>query len=96
MMIKSWVPLIFSFDAYQANTLAESVGERVQDVHSWAKPLCQPFIAPATLIELADDSLKCGQNLDRRLAGFELGDKGMCEKVMLCVVFVTFQGTIEN
>jgi len=34
--------------------------------------------------------------LGRRVAGLELGDEGMGEKVILCVVVVTFQGGIEN
>ena len=39
MMIKSCVLSVFLSGAHQADTLAQSIGERVQDVHGWVEPL---------------------------------------------------------
>jgi hypothetical protein len=48
------------------------------------------------LIELLDLLLKDVKNCTRRLAVLELGSEWVREKVLLCALFVRFQGIIEK
>jgi len=48
------------------------------------------------LIEFLYALLKYGKNGAGRLAGLELSCEWMGKKIVLCVLFVGFQGIIEN
>jgi len=81
---------------YQTNAFPECLRERIQDIHGWIEPVCQPLVAAPRTIEVLDLLLKHGENGGWRIAGLELGGEWMGEKIFLCLFFVRFQGIIEN
>ena len=83
-------------DSYQANTRSNSLREGVEDIDCWVQPPCQPVISGLRLIEVVDLLLKYSENGGRRIAGLELSCERMREKVLLCLLFVHFQGIVEN
>ena len=80
---------------YHTNSLSKCLRERIQDIHGWIEPICQPLIAASSSIEVLDLLLKHGENGGWRVAGLELGCEWMGEEIFLCLFFVFFQGIIE-
>ena len=83
-------------EAYQANTLPEGPRERKEDIHGRVEPFCQVFLAGSGLIELLDLLLKQGENGGGRVAGLKLGCERMCKEVLFRMIFVHFEGIIEE
>jgi hypothetical protein len=65
----------------------------MENVHSGVQPL---HIAALRLIEFLDLLLKHGENAPRRIAGLEPVSERVLKKIVLCALFVRFQGIIEN
>jgi hypothetical protein len=65
----------------------------MKDVDSWVQPL---HVSALRLIELLDLLLKHGKNAASRIAGFEPVSERVCEKIILCALFVRFHCMIEN
>ena len=57
---------------------------------------CPPVIGVSGLIELVDWLLKDGEDCVRGITGLELCGEWMRKEVLLCALFVCFQGAIEN
>jgi hypothetical protein len=68
----------------------------MKDLHSWIQPPRPPFISALRLIELLHLPLKDVENAAGRVAALELGSEWVGEKIVLCALFVRFQGVIEN
>ncbi len=85
-----------SVETYQADALSKGGRKRAQDVHSWVQPLCQSLVVAASLVEFSNLILKHGKDGASRVACLQLGGKWMCDKVFLGLLFIRFQGSIEN
>ena len=68
----------------------------MDDLHSWIQPPRPPFISALRLIELLDLLSKDVENATRGVAVLELGGEWVFEKILFCVLFVRFQGVIED
>ena len=60
------------------------------------EPFCQPIIAGLRSIGFLHLLLEYDENGARRLAGLELGREWMGKKIVFRLLFVDFQGVIEN
>lgn len=81
-------------EAYHTNALPKCPGERIQDIHGWAKLFRQPLFAAS--IDVLDLLSKHVKNGGWRVAGLELGGEWMGKKILRCLFFVRFQGIIEH
>jgi hypothetical protein len=69
--------LTSSHVAYQANTLPKRLGEGIEDIDSWIKPLCPSIIGTSGLTWPLDLLMKDGENIGWRVAVLELGGEWM-------------------
>jgi len=83
-------------ETYQANSLSKSLGEDIENVDGRVKPFCQPIIVNSGSIEFLYLLLKHIENGAGRLASLELACEWMGKKVVLCLLFVGFQGVAKN
>ena len=68
----------------------------MKNLYCWIKPPRPGFISALRLIELLDLVLKESENAVSRIAAFELVSERVREKILLCTLFVCFQGIIED
>jgi hypothetical protein len=68
----------------------------MENIHCWVEPPCQVFVVVSRLIEVLDLLVKQGKNGARRVAGLELGGEWVRKEVLLCLLFVCFQGMAKN
>jgi signal transduction histidine kinase len=83
-------------EAYQANTLAKSRREGIQDVHGRVEPLRPPLIIDSRLTEILDLLLKDCEDGAGGITRLELCGERMCKEVLLCALFIRFQGVIDD
>ena len=83
---------------YRAGAIANSRGKCTEDIDGRIEPLFGPSIATPRLNKLLKLVIffQNGENGTGRVAGFELGSQLMREKVILRLLFVTMQSSIEN
>ena len=81
---------------YHTDTPRDGSRKRAQDVHSRAQPLCQSFIATVKFVKFSDLVLEESEDSGSRATGLQLGGKGMCEKVGLCLPLIGLQGSPEH
>ena len=55
-------------ETYQTDAARDSSRKCVQDIHSWVEPLCQSFVATASLVEFVNLILKDSKNGGGRVA----------------------------
>ena len=85
-------------ETYQAGTLSKSLREGIDYIDGRIEPFCQPIIAgskpkPIQFLYLL---LEYDENGARRLAGLELGREWMGKEIVFGLLFVDFQGVIED
>lgn len=68
----------------------------MKNIHCWIQPPRPHFILALGLIELLNLLLEHGKNAASRVAGFELVSERVRDKILVCALFVRFQGIIEN
>jgi hypothetical protein len=83
---------------YQTNALAEGCRKCTQNSGSGTQPLFRCPTVSLGLNELLNMGLSVEyiENSAGRLATFELGCETMFEKVILCLLFIIFQSSMEN
>jgi hypothetical protein len=81
---------------YQANTLSKGLRQHIKDVHSRIEPLGPSIIVTLWLIKCLYLLVKNGENCAGRVALLELGGEWLDKKILLCALFVCFQGIIED
>jgi hypothetical protein len=83
---------------YQFGAFANSRGKCTEDLSGHVEPPLRPSIATPGLNKLLDliSFLKNGEYGTGRVAGLEVGGQLMREKVILCLLFVPKQSSIEN
>lgn len=80
-------------ETYKANTLFERKREGEEEIHDRIEAVYQPFVTASRLIIHLNLLLK---NEENRLGGVacpELCSEWMGEKILLCTLFICFQGT---
>ena len=77
-----------SVETYQTDAPHDGGRKRGEDIHSWIQPLGQSLIAAARFVEFSHLILKDCKDRGGRFARFQLGGKGMCEKVFLCLLLI--------
>jgi len=83
---------------YRFGAFANGRRKCTEDLSGHVEPLRRPSIATPGLNKLLDLILflKNGKNGTGRVAGFEVGGQSMREKVILRLLFVPTQSSIEN
>ena len=83
-------------ETYQTDAAGKGGRKRVENVHGWAQPLGQSLIAGLRFVEFSDLILKDGEDGVSRVAILQLGGKRMGEKVLLGLLLVGFQRSLED
>ena len=83
-------------ETYQTRASGNSGGKRVEDVHGWAQPLGQSHISTVRFVKLTNLILKDDDYGVSRVACLQLGGKRMCEEVLLGLLLVGPQGSLED
>ena len=88
--IELWV------ETHQADSTGNSGRKRVEDVHGWAQPLGQPLVANVSFVEFTNLILEDGDYGVSRVAVLQLEGKRMGEEVILGLLLVGLQGSLED
>ena len=83
-------------ETYKTDTPGNSSRKRVEDVDSWAQPFSQFLIATVRFVEFSNFILKDGDDGSSRVAILQLGSKRMSEKVLLGLLLVGLQSSLED
>ena len=83
-------------ETYQTDATRNSGRKRAEDVHGWAQPLGQPLIATVSFVEFSNSILKDSKYGGSRVAALQLGGKRMGEEVLLCLLLVGLEGSLED
>jgi hypothetical protein len=85
-------------EIYHANTFAQGSRKATQDSNSGIEPLFGSLTVALGLNELLSIVflVKYLENICRRVAILQLGCELMCKKVILRLLFIVVQGSIEN
>jgi hypothetical protein len=83
-------------ETYQTDAPRNSGRKCAQNVHSRTQPPRQPHVATVGFVKFSDLVLEESNDGGSGVAGFQLGSKGMCEKVFLGLLSVGFQDSLEN
>ena len=83
-------------ETYQTDSTGNGGRKRAEDIHGWAQPLGQPLIAAVRFIKLSNLILKDGEYCGNRVAVPQLGGKRMGEKVLLGLLLVGLQRSLED
>ena len=75
-------------ETYQTDASRYGGRKRVENVDSWAQPLCQSLIALTALLKFSNSILKESNNGGSRLARLQLGGERMGKKVFLGLLLV--------
>jgi hypothetical protein len=81
---------------HHPNALANGPGKRIQDIHGWGDPFCEPVVATLRLTECGDLLSKDVENSFGGFTGLKAGKEWMRGQVLLSFKFVGFQSGIEN
>ena len=73
---------------YETDATGNGGRKCVEDVHGWAQPLRQPFIATVRFVKLSNLILKDGDDGGSGVAVLQPGGKRMCEEVVLGLLLV--------
>ena len=82
-------------ETYQTNATGNSGRKCVEDVHGWAQPLGQSLIATVRFVKFSNLILKDGEYGFGRVAIMQLGGKWMGEKVLLRLLLVGLECSLE-
>ena len=83
-------------ETYQTDTTGNGGRKCVEDIHGWAQPLGQSLIAAVRFVKLLNLILKDGDDGVSRVAVLQLGDKRMGEKVVLGLLLVGLERSLED
>ena len=82
-------------ETYQTDATGNSGRKCVEDVHGWAQPLGQSLIATVRSVKFPNLILKDGEYGVGRVAIMQLGGKWMGEKVVLGLLLVGLECSLE-
>ena len=94
--IRDWVIEERPKESYHPNARAHCCSERIEHVNGRVQPSCQSVIGGRGLLKPVYLGSKDGKNVRGRVASPELDHQGMREKVLLRLLFVHSQGSIED
>ena len=83
-------------ETHQADSTGNGGRKRAEDVHGWAQPLGQPLIPTVRFIKVSDLILKDGDYGGSRVAILQLRSKRVGEKILLGLLLVGLQGSLED
>ena len=83
-------------ETHQTDATGNSGRKCVEDVHGWAQPLRQSLIAAVKFVIFSDLILKDGDDGVSRVASLQLGGKRMGEKVVLGLLLVGLERSLED
>ena len=81
---------------YETDAPRDSGRKRGEDVHSWGQPLRQSLIATTRFVKFLNSILKDGEYCGNRVAVPQLGGKRMGEKILLGLLLVGLQRSLED
>ena len=83
-------------ETYQADAPGNGGRKRGEDVHGWVQPLRQTLVTTARFVQDLNLALKDSNDSGGGVAGLQLGHKWMSDKVCLGLLFVGFEGRLEE
>ena len=83
-------------ETHQTDATGNSGRKCVEDVHGWSQPLGQSLIAAVRFVIFSDLILKDGDDGVSRVASLQLGGKRMGEKVVLGLLLVGLERSLED
>ena len=88
--------IISRVKTYQTDATGNSGRKRVEDVNGWAQPLRQSLIATARFVKFSNLILKHGDDGAGGVTALQLRAKRMGEEVLLGLLLVGFQRSLED
>ena len=84
------------FGTCQADTASDDSRKRAEDIDGGIQPLCQSVIGGTRLVEPRNLLVKYTEDGAWRITGLELLEERMGAEVFLCLLLVSFDGTVED
>ena len=83
-------------ETYQADAPGNSSRKRGEDVHGWVQPFCQFVVTTARFVQELNLVLKDSNDSGSGVAGLQLGQQWMSEKVFFGLLLVGLESRLED